>query len=178
MKQLKILFTGSFCSGKSTLVNLLINQLSSVHVIHEVTREVLSLYGKVDWSMPELRDYILVKQILEEKKAISSDVQYILVDSGIISFLAHDRVLLPGRKRKNVLDYFKYQMYDIIFVCDHKDVLLYDDGERYTNSNLRDSIANEVFSVLDELQLDYIMLLGNNSERISTVFKHLNSIKE
>lgn len=56
MKPHKILITGSFCSGKSTLVNALASHLENVYVIPEVTREVLALYGKVDWSLPELRD--------------------------------------------------------------------------------------------------------------------------
>lgn len=117
MKPYKILITGSFCSGKSTLVNALASQLENVYVIPEVTREILALYGKVDWSRPELCDYILIKQLIEEEKAMKSNAKYIIVDSGIVSFLAHDKVLLPGdNHRQEVLTYFCHNPYDFLWM--------------------------------------------------------------
>lgn len=179
MKPLKILITGSFCSGKSTLVNALASHLENVYAIPEVTREVLALYGKVDWSRPELRDYILIKQLIEEEKAMKSNAKYIIVDSGIVSFLAHDRALLPGdNNRQDALAYFHHNPYDLVFVCDHNEVAIDDDGERYTNEKLQDEIYKIILSILSAAESKYIILKGSVLERVKKVIKYADIKRE
>ncbi|MBS5528242.1 MAG: ATP-binding protein [Prevotella sp.] len=174
MKPYKILITGSFCSGKSTLVNALASQLENVYVIPEVTREILALYGKVDWSRPELRDYILIKQLIEEEKAMKSNAKYIIVDSGIVSFLAHDKVLLPGdNHRQEVLTYFRHNPYDLIFVCDHNEVDIDDDGQRYIDDNLRNNIYKVMLDVLLKEECLYCIIKGNVRNRIKQILNML-----
>lgn len=174
MKPHKILITGSFCSGKSTLVNALASHLENVYVIPEVTREVLALYGKVDWSLPELRDYILIKQLIEEEKAMKSNAKYIIVDSGIVSFLAHDRVLLPGDNyRQDVLAYFHHNPYDLVFVCDHNEVDIDDDGQRYTETDLRNYINEKIIEVLQFCKINYQYIVGTRESRLANVIDHI-----
>lgn len=179
MRPYKILITGSFCSGKSTLVNALEAHLENVYVIPEVTREILALYGRVDWSRPELRDYILIKQLIEEEKAMKSNAKYIIVDSGIVSFLAHDKVLLPGdNRRQDVLAYFHHNPYDLVFVCDHKEVAIDDDGERYTNEKLQDEIYKKILSILSVAEAKYIILKGSVLERVRKVVEYADIKRE
>ena len=174
MRPYKILITGSFCSGKSTLVNALESHLENVYVIPEVTREILALYGKVDWSRPELRDYILVKQLIEEEKAMKSNAKYIIVDSGIVSFLAHDKVLLPGdNHRQDVLAYFHHNPYDLVFVCDHNEVAIDDDGERYTNEKLQNCIYERIIEVLQLCEINYQYVVGTRESRLANVTDYI-----
>ena len=173
----KILFTGSFCSGKSTVSRFLNDKLPNSILIPEVTREILKLFGKVDWSIPELRDYILIKQLIEEKKAFQTKNEYVIVDSGIISFLAHDNALIGQQPRRGIiLEYFTHQPYDYIFVCDHTDISIFDDGERYTDKQMQKKIYDEVLDVLNSLNLNYKLISGAVDKRVNDVTTILNPI--
>lgn len=176
---MKILITGSYCSGKTTISRQLFSKLESATLIKEVPREILSLFGKVDWSIPELRDYLFLKQIIEEKKQSILNRKYIVVDAGVVSILAHDNILLSIEKnRTHLLEYFNHDKYDLIFYCDHTEISIEDDGERYTSENLRNKIALQIIEVLNTLNYNkYIVLKGTKDERLSAALNLIKSFK-
>ncbi|MGB7924869.1 MAG: ATP-binding protein [Pyrinomonadaceae bacterium] len=175
---MNVLFTGTYCSGKTTLSNQLNSKLINSTIIEDVTREVLSLYGKVDWTIPELRDYILIKHLIEEKRASLANPEHIIIDAGIVSFIAHDRILLKSPPdRRKVLNYFNHIKYDAVFYCDHQEIAIADDGERYTDETLRNRLATIVEETLLYLGIsDYIVLKGTQAERLEHVMRTLNKI--
>jgi nicotinamide riboside kinase len=165
---MKVLITGSYCSGKTTLANQLHSNLDNSVLSGEVTREVLKLFGKVDWSIPELRDYIFIKQLIEEQKSSLLNPEYIIVDAGIVSLIAHDRILLKSSPdRLELLKYFKHTKYDVVFFCDHRGITIEDDGERYTDERMRDHLASIVMETLPHLGINkYAVLEGSRSDRL------------
>lgn len=171
---MKILFTGSFCSGKSTMSELLNSELKDSILIPEVTREVLKVFGKVDWSIPELRNYIFLKQLIEEEKALQLQPKYIVVDAGIISIFAHDNALLgKSQSRNRLLEYFRYKSYDIIFLCSHEEIKIEDDGERFVDEGLRYDIYMEVKNILEMMKIEYHELKGTIQERLNLTLNKL-----
>ena len=173
---MKILVTGSYCSGKSTICKQLFSTLHNATLVKEVPREVLHLFGKVDWSIPELRDYIFLKQLIEEEKRNTLNREYIIVDAGIVSILAHDNILLANKKDRNqLLKYFNHIKYDLVFYCDHTEIKIEDDGERYTSEILREEIGAQIIKVLKSLDYNkYIVLKGDKNQRLSTALKFVN----
>lgn len=176
---MKVLITGSYCSGKTTLANQLHTNLDNSIISGEVTREVLKLFGKVDWSIPELRDYIFIKQIIEEEKSSLLNPDYIIVDAGIVSLIAHDRILLKSwPDRLELLKYFNHSKYDVVFFCDHREIVIEDDGERYTDEGMRDHLASIVKETLHFLGINnYALLEGSKSERLNHALSVLRSGK-
>lgn len=166
---MKVLITGSYCSGKTTLANQLHSNLDKSIISGEVTREVLKLFGKVDWSIPELRDYIFIKQLIEEEKSSLLNPDYVIVDAGIVSLIAHDRILLKSwPDRLKLLKYFNHSKYDLVFFCDHREIAIEDDGERYTDETMRDQLSSIVKETLPVLGINkYVFLDGSKSERLS-----------
>ena len=174
MSNMKILITGSFCSGKSTLSNLLHSMFENSVIVPEITREILSLYGQIDWGLTELRNYLFLKQIIEEEKASQLNINYTIIDSGIISIFAHDKVLLnKSINRKELLDYFSYKMYDFIFVCSHEEILIEDDGQRYVDEKLRENIYKEVIKTLQEMGISYYEIKGTIPQRMEKILNIL-----
>jgi len=173
---MKVLATGAFCSGKTTLVNQLHSKFNNSFLVEDNTREVLDLFGKVDWSIPELRDYIFISQIIEEEKASLLNQKPIFVHAGIISLIAHDRILLKSSpNRLELLEYFKHTKYDVIFLCDHQGVPMEDDGERYTNEKLRANLTTVVEETLLSLDItDYIVLKGSKAQRLDQAAQIIN----
>jgi nicotinamide riboside kinase len=172
---MKILITGSYCSGKTTLAGQLHSVLPDSILSGEVTREVLKLFGKVDWSIPELRAYILIRQLMEEKIASASSVSDVIVDAGIISIIAHDRILSKSvPDRLELLKYFKHTAYDVVLFCDHQEIPIVDDGERYTDQELRSVLASVVEETLHSLKIrDYVVVRGTRTERLKLAMEAL-----
>jgi len=167
---MKILITGSFCSGKSTLSSQLSLKLKDSLLIEEVSRELLEVYNNgIDWTLPELRDYLIVRQLFLEKKASLQSASYIIVDSGVISNIAHDRLLNPSsQNRENLMNELGHSRYDLVFCCDHSSIELVHDGKRYANKNLQDKLLHEIRETLEYLNYkSYIWLKGTIKERLN-----------
>ena len=165
----KILVTGTFCSGKTTLASDIYEEIKDAILIPEITRELLHLYGKIDWSMPEVRDYLIVRQLFLEKKASQEFYPCIIIDSGIVSNLAHDIVLgasLDGRKE--IIRTLEHSPYDIVFLCDHTEIELLDDGQRYIDKGLQDTLAHKIVETLSYLDYHtWVRVQGSERERLS-----------
>jgi nicotinamide riboside kinase len=172
---MKILATGTFCSGKTTLALQMQAQLDDVTLLADHCRDILDLYHDVDWTLPELRDYLLVRQLFAEKQSCSHDT-ITIVDSGIISNLAHDRVLLDHqRDRSHLIRSLEHEPYDVVFHCDYRDIELADDGQRFTDVNLRERLDREVVYVLDMLHYTTrIFLTGSKEERLKRALSYVS----
>lgn len=77
-----------------------------------------------------------------------------------------------------MLAYFHHTPYDLVFVCDHNEVAIDDDGERYTNEKLQDEIYKRILSILSAAKSKYIMLKGSVLERVKKVVEYADIKRE
>jgi nicotinamide riboside kinase len=170
---MKILITGSFCSGKSTLSSQLNLQLTDSILIEDVARDLLTVYKNLEWSLPELRDYLIISQLVLERKSSLQNKSFVIVDSGIISNIAHDIIFnIKYKNRKKIIDRLGHTRYDLVFNCDHSEINLVDDGKR-TNRDLQEKLSYAIKEALEYLNYkDYIYLKGSKKERLKKVLEY------
>ena len=170
---MKVLITGAFCSGKTTISNDLSERLH-VQLIADYCREILEVFPHVDWTIPELRHHLLVRQLVVEKQQCRADA-ITVIDGGIVSNLAHDRVLLKSiPDRRELIKRMNHDPYDLVFQCDHNEISLVDDGKRFTDAVLRNRVSQEISNVLDMLGYDNrILLLGSREDRFAFASDHI-----
>jgi nicotinamide riboside kinase len=175
---MKILVTGSFCSGKSTLAKDLKRRLPDAILIPELPRELLDVFGKINWGISELRDYLIVRQLFVEKKIAKKD-KITIVDSGVISNIAHDLVLSENTRDRNpILKALRHDKYDLVFVCHHEEIKMIDDGQRFTSLRLREKIHQQVLEVLQKYNYkSFNLLQGNRLNRIKQAMTIINRHK-
>ena len=173
---MKILITGSFCSGKSTLASQLRMKLEDSILIKEHPRELLKAFKSIDWTIPELRDYLIVRQLYLEKKASLKFKSFTILDTGIISNIAHDKILNVYKKnRKKLIKKLDHSRYDLVFYCDHSEIDLIDDGERFTDRNLQNKLSHEIIKTLKDLDYEnYITLKGSKEERLTKALEYIS----
>lgn len=165
---MKLLVTGTFCSGKTTLANLLSDKLDSFVLVPDICREMLDLFPRIDWTTPALRDYLIVRQLFCEKELCTAGRNSI-IDSGIVGNLAHDRLLLSNPvDRTPLINHLDHDRYDRVLHCDFSEIPLFDDGQRFTDAVLRARLNTEVLRVLDYLGYhQYLLLTGSPEQRLA-----------
>src|SRR5688572_27721088 len=144
---MKILVTGSFCSGKTTLSRYIADCLNGSFLITEPIRDLASVFGLQQLMNEASRHYLLVRQLFEEKKAkLFHDI--IVCDAGIESNLAHSR-LLGFNVANNISDIERlgHDKYDLIFFCDHHDVPVISDGFRIEDSQVRNELSKLIKNI-------------------------------
>jgi nicotinamide riboside kinase len=169
---MKILISGTFCSGKSTLALDLAKKIQHSIVIPEPIRDLAKIFSHDELLNKEVRDYLFVRQIYEEKSALIEN-EFLICDAGIESNIAHNRIFNFDNKTLNDLEKFKLEKYDLVFICDYAEIAIVDDGFRMTEPKIRERLSDEIFEVLKELNYNPIVLNGNRTERVE---KALNLI--
>jgi 8-oxo-dGTP diphosphatase len=169
---MKILICGTFCSGKSTLALDLAQKIQHSHVIPEPIRDLAKIFSHDELLHKEVRDYLFVRQIYEEKNAFT-ETEFLICDAGIESNIAHNRIFNFDNKTINDLEKFKLERYDLVFFCDYTEIVVVDDGFRMTEPKIRGRLSDEIFEVLKELDYNPVILNGNRVERME---KALNII--
>jgi nicotinamide riboside kinase len=171
---MKLLITGTFCSGKTTLAKALHQQISHSILLEEPARELITNLPNLDWSKKYIREYLIVRQILIEKEAQSkSDV--IIVDAGIESNIAHDMLFHSDFSRNEYLKELDHQNYDFVFFCQHEEINFISDGYRMQDLQLRDKLSTAILEVLEILEYTPVLISGNITNRANQVMKQINS---
>lgn len=165
---MKVLIAGAFCAGKTTLATDLKAQLKESLLVVDPCRELLDSFGKVPWHMRELRDYILVRQLFVERCAASS-AHVVIVDGGVVSNLAHDIALNPAPlDRTEILDALRHEPYDLVLLCDHSEISILDDGQRFTDESLREQVNGGVVAALHQLgHREFVFVRGSREDRLA-----------
>ena len=175
--RMKILVTGSICSGKSTLARELTERLPHAELVPDHCKELLSEVPVIDWTMSEIRSYLIVNQLLmERRKAVLSAT--VIVDGGVISNIAHDRLLLTEPlSRGSIMQLIGHEKYDLVIYCDYKEIPLVDDGMRHLDHSLRDDLAKEIIMVIGEMGNDeFHFARGSVFERVEDVISLVSSL--
>lgn len=170
-------FTGAQSTGKTTLLNYLVERNPDVTFVEEVTRRVKRLYD-----VPINEDGGDVTQFL-----IMADHLQNLFSKNKSDLTVFDRCALDGvvytrwLQLQGMVSAEVYaacckvydaiiDKYDVIFYTDPADVELIDDGERSVNKQFRDDIIKMFDEKLEGLD-NVVVLSGGVDERLETVKK-------
>jgi predicted ATPase len=170
---MKILITGTFCSGKTTLAEALGKEIETSIILKEPARELVTYFPNVNWSNSYIRDYLIVRQILIEEKALSEG-NCIIIDAGIESNIAHDILLNADSSKEKCLSEFNHKRYDYVFFCRHEEITFTDDGYRIKDIEIREKLAVVIKETLLSLDYDIVFVNGNVQDRIKQVLTHIN----
>lgn len=170
-------FTGAQSTGKTTLLNYLVERNPDVTFVEEVTRRVKRLYDvPINEDGGDVTQFLIMADHLQN--LFSKDKSDLTVfDRCAVDGVVYTRWLqLQGmvsaevytaccKMYDTVID-----KYDVIFYTDPADVELVDDGERSVNVGFRNDIIklfNDRISDLDNV----VVLSGSVEERLETVKK-------
>lgn len=151
----KIVLTGSFSVGKTSLLGLFKDQ---GYIVPEIARPLLEANPSMQ-SDPEFQNIVLKAQLEEERRAEVSGAPLIICDRGTIDVVAFSRFY--GYPEPAVFNH-----YDEIFLCSPKGVpCVY--GEQAMN--MRMDLHKIFLEVLAEQKNPYFLLEGSVSSRLSQI---------
>ena len=175
-------FTGAQSTGKTTLLNHLVELNPNVTFVEEVTRRVKRLYDvPINEDGGDVTQFLIMADHIQN--LFSKDKSDLTVfDRCAVDGVVYTRWLqLQGMVSAEVYTACCkmydaiIDRYDVIFYTDPADVKLVDDGERSVNVDFRNDII-ELFD--DKLKgLDNVVVLsGNVEERLNTVKKTVEGL--
>ncbi len=171
----KYCISGTYCSGKTTLCDILARNSLNTSYIREVARDLTNAIPNIDWSHPFVRGYLTVEQILREN-ACEGKRSHVFLDAGVESNIAHTR-LFGGHFPIADLAKLGHTNYAHVFVCSPFDVTFQADGTRLTDPVLRIRIHEEILLVIKELGLDWTFLEGDIQARAARVLRIVSDIE-
>lgn len=175
-------FTGAQSTGKTTLLNHLVDKNPYVTFVEEVTRRVKRLYDvPINEDGGDVTQFLIMADHLQN--LFSKDKEDITVfDRCAVDGVVYTRWLqLQGmvsddvyRACCKVYD-LVIDQYDVIFYTDPADVGLEDDGERSIDVNFRNDIIKLFNDKLEGLD-NVVVLSGTVEERLNTVKKTVEGL--
>lgn len=162
----KITISGTISSGKTTLCKALLESLNNITFISEHSWDLKHLFPNIDWRKQEVRDYLLISQIVRE--AQYKDSPFIICDTDVIVSLAHSYVF-GVKMREDLLVELNHGRYDAIFVCDYKEVPLEDNQIRDVDPIFRENQHQAILDVASKLGYTPIILTGTVTNRLKIV---------
>lgn len=171
---MKICFTGSHGSGKSTLCNELTKDLPKVNYIKEIAREEIKRIGKLPYNMDKNERFEFQKRLLELQLIAESKHPTFISDRGIMDILSYSydlpqyNYLLDIVKQSNVATRYSLVFYIPI------EFPLQGDSERSGDVGYQKHIDNNLLKILYELKVPSIPITGTVEQRKQKV---LDTIK-
>jgi nicotinamide riboside kinase len=176
---MKILVTGSFCCGKTTISRYIQSNVPGSYLLSEPIRELASVFRINQLENLISRHYLIVRQMFEEKKA-ELQHQTVICDAGIESNLAHSRLWdFPVEQQIDGLAHMEHQRYDLIFFCDHQHIPVVSDGFRLEDEAIRARLAQLILSALKDLGYETpIVLTGSIESRKHVILEKIRQLYE
>lgn len=173
---MRIAVVGTFCAGKTTLVTGICRAMPGSIAVPDECRPVLSRFTQVDWSQPELRSYLIVRQLFVEAATIAEN-ERLIIDGAIINNLAHDLTLMhrpPARAK--IINSLGHIRYDLVLWCSPDGVDLVEDGQRYLDPVLREQVHRAIGDVLSEFGYELVEVKGNKHNRLAHALHAIRSL--
>jgi len=168
---MKILLTGSFKSGKTTLANLLRRQ--GFPIIDEFATTMLEqAQRRGDLTLkqrPEFQQMLLSEQLRAEQEAERRYPTFVC-DRGAYDIITYSRYY------KHEFDWYSllqnHKPYNLIFLCTIDGI---DVGNQFSAEDLikRKELQQGFFDTLDNLCVPYRVLTGTPEERLATVDREI-----
>lgn len=166
----RILITGPFQSGKTTLLNAL-KDVDDVVVVEEAAREMLA--GDCGLrERPEFQQLLYTEQMRREEKALQSSARYALCDRGFLDIVVHCRYygLTPPEEAIELS-----RSYRRVYFCDPQDVRAQNPLWPEAGA-MGEKLAGLYVSVAAELGIETVRLTGTASERLHKLVSELPGI--
>lgn len=174
---MKLIFTGTQGSGKTTILNLFRD--SEWNIITEVVRKL----SKEGIKINEMGDEESQSKIFETYKELLAGDNYIS-DRGLTDVAAYTWYLVnEGKVHPSIL---WEQLADIEeFFNKHSDALVcyfpiefpvVDDGVRSVDEEFRKKIDNNIKRILDDYKIPYITITGTVEERVNIIKEQIDCI--
>jgi adenylate kinase family enzyme len=171
---MKICFTGSHGTGKSTLCQELTKDLPKVHYIKEIAREEIKRIGKLPYDMDDQERFEFQKRLLELQRIAESNHPNFISDRGIMDILAYSYdlpqydFLLEMAKQANIA-----KRYDLVFYIPIE-FPLQGDSERSPDVAYQWQIDSNLLKVLNDLKILTFKISGSVEDRKEQVLKTLH----
>lgn len=162
---MKILLTGSFCSGKTTLLNHLHLLSPDAYLIREVAGPILAQNPQLQQSK-EFQLMVLEQQLLSERETEESGNPLIICDRGTLDIICfskyYDHPIPFDALLKNHIPY------DFVFLCSPEGI---DTQGRYNSDKetMRIRLHDIFQEVMRERGIGYVLLSGNPEVRLQTL---------
>jgi len=175
-------FTGAQSTGKTTLLNRLVEKNPDVTFVEEVTRRVKRLYDvPINEDGGDVTQFLImadhIQNLFSKDKSDVTVFDRCAVDGVVytrwlqLKGMVSDEVYAACCKIYDAI----IGHYDVIFYTDPADVELVDDGERSINKEFRDDIINLFDDKLKGLD-NVVVLSGTVEERLNTVKKTVEGL--
>lgn len=179
---MKILFTGTIQSGKTTLLDHLKDlRIPRVAYVTEVAREIIDRSPELfiipdsQIVLPNQGDFIFSEQKRRETEAESSGALVVVCDRGSLDIVAHSRVF-GGQEKTEWIAWAK--TYSQVFYFDKNDVT-FNSNVYPPNRNWKDFrnvLDCRTKELLEENNLPYQLLSGDIEERIHIVESSIRKV--
>jgi predicted ATPase len=183
---MKIAFTGAHGTGKTTLTNAVLTELSkrgSVTASREVPRVIINMASDDEFfrrgnNSPLRQLIILVYQLIEDDEK-RREAEIVVCDRTLIDHIAYTTVQFRDVFSKVELDVIMsaakrwLQTYDAIFYLPIE-FRVQDDGVREGDTAFQREIDEEITLLYRQLGVEPVILRGTVAERVATVVSCLS----
>lgn len=174
-------FTGAQSTGKTTLLNHLVERNPDVTFVEEVTRRVKRLYDvPINEDGGDVTQFLImadhVQNLFSKDKSELTIFDRCAVDGVVYTRWLQLEGMVSAEVYTACCKIYEsiIDKYDVIFYTDPADVELVDDGERSANKKFRDDIIKLFNDRLKQLD-NVVVLSGTVEERLETVKKTVES---
>ena len=174
---MRVVFTGSHSTGKTSLIKLLASLLDTKFavdycLVNEVARTILRRGYKLHKESTISTYLALINEHVEQE--IASINRTCLIDRFLVDYYAY--AVVNDNCPNELLQLFRNSHtlvsrtigYDYVFYCPIEfDLVL--DGERWNNVDYQKEVDVVIKKTLDEWNVEYVTLTGSLDKRINTI---------
>jgi len=175
-------FTGAQSTGKTTLLNRLVEKNPNVTFVEEVTRRVKRLYDvPINEDGGDVTQFLImadhVQNLFSKDKSDLTVFDRCAVDGVVYTRWLQLQGMVSAEVYSACCKIYDaiIDQYDVIFYTDPADVKLVDDGERSVNVDFRNDIIKLFNDKLEGLD-NVVVLSGSVEERLNTVKKTVEGL--
>ncbi len=181
---MRLAFTGSHSTGKTTLINTLMQARPDLRVvaIKNVTRKIIERGFPLakDATVDSFVNYIN-DQLREERLAELTGFDVLLSDRTILDAIGYSTVnkQLSGNK---IPDYFIQMLHEIwrleakfynLYIYCPVEFPMVEDGVRIIDEEYRNAVGKQIKKLLDEYEVNYITVTGSKEFRLQILLERL-----
>lgn len=174
---MKICFTGSHGTGKSTLCNELTKHLPKAFYIQEIARQEITRIGRLPYNMTDTERFEFQKRLLQLQLQAEAEHDNFMSDRGLMDILAYSydlpqyQQLLEIALKSNIATRYSMVFYIPI------EIEPVDDGIRSDDPVYQLDIDRKIVQICSDLGINTYVITGSVEERTKQVLDTLKLFK-